>query len=66
MKKQLSNSFSTGGGGTRFEANIQGAFVTLTKHFQYTNQSIDIEKNPSVISKLYKVCCLKSLLIFLI
>jgi hypothetical protein len=29
MKKQLSNSFSTGGGGTRFEANIQAAFVTL-------------------------------------
>ena len=29
MKKQLSNPFSTGGGGTRFEANIQAAFVTL-------------------------------------
>ncbi|VVM24176.1 hypothetical protein BSPWISOXPB_1585 [uncultured Gammaproteobacteria bacterium] len=29
MKKQLSNPFSTGGGGERFEANIQAAFVTL-------------------------------------
>jgi hypothetical protein len=29
MKKQLSNPFSTGGGGARFEANIQAAFVTL-------------------------------------
>jgi hypothetical protein len=27
--KQLSNPFSTGGGGSRFETNIQAAFVTL-------------------------------------
>jgi hypothetical protein len=29
MKKQLSNPFSTGGGGTKFEGNIQTAFFTF-------------------------------------